>query len=125
MHFEDSLEKPKNPLTRAILRRNKKAVAFAEPTYRDAPIYDWSSEEEEEEEGDAKAENNAEQQQAQNGYDNAQDEDGDEISTVAPLSIRGSQNGRPNSDAESQQEMDDDMQMEDDGRASEDLDRGK
>jgi hypothetical protein len=32
-------------------RRGQKQVAFAEPTYRDAPQYDYSSEEEEEEEG--------------------------------------------------------------------------
>jgi hypothetical protein len=134
MHFEDSLEKPKNPLKRAILRRNQKAVAFAEPTYRDAPIYDWSSEEEEEEEGaeaNAAATNGNEQTQtqtqSQNGYENGHEDDDDEITAVAPLSIRGAaQNGRPISDADqSQQDLDDDMRNDEEGRNSDDLDRGK
>lgn len=132
MHFEDSLEKPRNPLKRAILRRNQKGVAFAEPTYRDAPVYDWSSEEEEEEEGEVKVIASSEaletsQDHVQNGHENTQDDIVDEITAVAPLSIRSaSQNGRAKTENDlAQQEYDEDMQMLDDDAASDDLDHGK
>lgn len=43
----DSPEKTKNPLKKAMRRRNAKTVQFAAPTYVEASDYDYSSDEEE------------------------------------------------------------------------------
>lgn len=43
----DNLEKPKNPLKKAIRRRNAKQVQFTAPTYYEASDVDYSTEEEE------------------------------------------------------------------------------
>lgn len=48
----DSPEKSKNPLKKAMRRRNGKTVQFAAPTYRDPPMMDYSTEEEDNEDGD-------------------------------------------------------------------------
>lgn len=42
----DSMEKSKNPLKKAMRRRNAKTVQFAAPTYVEASDYEYSSEEE-------------------------------------------------------------------------------
>lgn len=110
MMYEDTLEKPKNPLRRAMRRRGQKQVTFTDPTYRDAPVYDWSSEEEDGEEGDM-AVNGAHEDGSQNGTDHADDED--EI-TASNGTANGkavlSQNG---------QELQDDLESESTLRASE------
>jgi hypothetical protein len=41
----DTAEKPKNPLKKAMRRRNAKTVQFAPPTYVEASDYDYSSDE--------------------------------------------------------------------------------
>ena len=51
----DNLEKPKNPLKKAIRRRNTKQVQFTAPTYYEASDVDYSTEEEEEVDGDYNA----------------------------------------------------------------------
>lgn len=43
----DSPEKTKNPLKKAIRRRNAKTVQFAAPTYVEASDYDYDTEDEE------------------------------------------------------------------------------
>lgn len=48
----DNPEKSKNPLKKAMRRRNAKTVQFAAPTYFEASEVEYSSEEEEEPEGD-------------------------------------------------------------------------
>lgn len=42
----DNMEKSKNPLKRAIRRRNAKTVQFAAPTYVEASEYDYDTEDE-------------------------------------------------------------------------------
>lgn len=49
----DSPEKTKNPLKKAMRRRNAKTVQFAAPTYVEASDYDYSSDEEENTAADA------------------------------------------------------------------------
>lgn len=65
----DNPEKSKNPLKKAMRRRNAKTVNFAPPTYYDADPRVWSDDEDEDEdgeEGDAvHVENNASQQEQQ------------------------------------------------------------
>lgn len=51
----DNLEKPKNPLKKAILRRNAKQVQFTAPTYYEASDIDYSTEEDEGVDGDYNA----------------------------------------------------------------------
>ncbi len=48
----DNPEKSKNPLKKAMRRRNAKTVQFTAPTYFEALEVEYSSEEEEEPEGD-------------------------------------------------------------------------
>ena len=47
----DNAEKSKNPLKKAMRRRNAKTVTFASPTYFEASDIDYSTEEEDEDEG--------------------------------------------------------------------------
>lgn len=51
----DNLEKPKNPLKKAIRRRNVKQVQFTAPTYYEASDIDYSTEEDEEADGEYNA----------------------------------------------------------------------
>lgn len=51
----DNQDKPKNPLKKAMRRRNGKTVQFAAPTYHEASDVDYSTEEEEEVEGEYSA----------------------------------------------------------------------
>jgi hypothetical protein len=89
MMYEDTLEKPKNPLRRAMRRRGQKQVTFTDPTYREAPQYDYSSEEEEEgENGESIMNGVHEDNAAQMGVDRAHDED--EITGVSAVNARSS-----------------------------------
>lgn len=67
----DNPEKSKNPLKKAMRRRNAKTVNFAPPTYHEPPEQDWSDEEDEtngdnEMQADAQSEQASQTQQAQN-----------------------------------------------------------
>jgi hypothetical protein len=73
MMYEDTLEKPKNSILRAMKRRGQKNVAFTDPTYRDPPVYDFSSSEEEDEEDSEGAEMHEEQNHS--AMDVSDDED--------------------------------------------------
>jgi hypothetical protein len=109
MMYEDSLGKgSQNPLKRAMRRRGQKQVAFADPTYRDAPQYDYSSEEEEEDEGGEAQEGGAED------HANGVEPDDDEISAASNAAAKPSQN----SDL-----IDDDERRGDNSRSSDDSDR--
>ena len=63
----DNPDKPKNPLKKAMRRRNAKTVQFAAPTYFEASEVDYSTEEEEEGDGEysAQADGNDSQDQEQ------------------------------------------------------------
>ncbi|KAL2075801.1 hypothetical protein VTL71DRAFT_744 [Oculimacula yallundae] len=80
----DQEAKSKNPLKKAIRRRNAKTVAFAAPTYVEASDIDYSTDEEDGE-GDYYGQNG---QQEQNGEQQEQVADEDEIKAVEPLKPR-------------------------------------
>lgn len=70
----DNPEKSKNPLKKAMRRRNAKTVNFAPPTYYEPEEREWSDEEEEgDEEGEegptAHIEDNALEEERQNGHE--------------------------------------------------------
>ncbi|KAF2087959.1 hypothetical protein K490DRAFT_56528 [Saccharata proteae CBS 121410] len=77
----DTAEKTKNPLKKAMRRRNAKTVQFTAPTYVEASDYEWSSEEEDD----------AESEVFGNGdphVDEVQDpEEHDDQITVEPLKV--------------------------------------
>ncbi|KAI9835484.1 MAG: hypothetical protein M1838_005287 [Thelocarpon superellum] len=78
----DNPEKSKNPLKKAMRRRNAKTVQFSAPKYYEASDIDYSTEEEEEdEEGYANGDDHA------NAASDAHD-DNDEITAVEPLRPR-------------------------------------
>ncbi|KAG4426347.1 hypothetical protein IFR04_000530 [Cadophora malorum] len=80
----DQEAKSKNPLKKAIRRRNAKTVTFTAPTYVEASDVDYSTDEEEGE-GDYYGQNG---QQEQNGDQQDQAADEDEIKAVEPLKPR-------------------------------------
>lgn len=80
----DQAEKSKNPLKKAIRRRNAKTVAFAAPTYVEASDIDYSTDEEDAE-GDYYRAN---EEQDQNGEQQETSAQQDEANTVEPLKAR-------------------------------------
>ena len=85
----DNPEKSKNPLKKAMRRRNAKTVQFAAPQYFEPSDFDYSDEEEEGQEAQAEqAESSvqAEEQDVQQG-------NGTEVAAVAPLKINTLQTG--------------------------------
>jgi hypothetical protein len=80
----DQAEKSKNPLKKAIRRRNAKTVTFTAPTYVEASDIDYSTDEEDGE-GDYFAQNG---QQEQAGEQQEQGAEEDEITAVEPLKPR-------------------------------------
>ncbi|CZR57155.1 related to ATP dependent RNA helicase [Phialocephala subalpina] len=80
----DQAEKSKNPLKKAIRRRNAKTVTFTAPTYVEASDNDYSTDEEEGEEG-YYGQNG---QQEQNGDQEEQAVEEEEVATVEPLKPR-------------------------------------
>jgi hypothetical protein len=78
----DQSDKPKNPLKKAIRRRNAKTVTFAPPTYVEASDNDYSSEEDE---GEAAF---YAQQEQQAEAQKADLEEEEESAKVEPLSVR-------------------------------------
>jgi hypothetical protein len=101
MMYEDTLEKPKNPLRRAM-RRRQKQVTFSDPTYRDAPQYDYSSEEEEGENAEGTANGVHEDAAGQNGI--AHDEDASDITatniSATAKDVNGTQSQESQEDAD-------------------------
>jgi len=80
----DQAEKSKNPLKKAIRRRNAKTVTFTAPTYVEASDIDYSTDEEEGE-GDYFAQNG---QQEHNDDEKERGLDDDEIVAIEPLKPR-------------------------------------
>lgn len=80
----DNPEKSKNPLKKAMRRRNAKTVTFSSPTYFEASDIDYSSEEEEEEQGDGEDPEEEEETNRTNSQ-NTQEDIRDESIVVEPL----------------------------------------
>jgi hypothetical protein len=80
----DQAEKSKNPLKKAIRRRNAKTVTFTAPTYVEASDVDYSTDEEGGE-GDYYGQNG---QQEQNGDQQEPAAEEEEVATVEPLKPR-------------------------------------
>ena len=79
----DQAEKSKNPLKKAIRRRNAKTVSFAPPTYVEASDVDYTTDEEEGE-GEYYGQNG----QEQNGEQQEQRPEEDEVVATEPLKTR-------------------------------------
>src|SRR2546423_4695537 len=79
----DNPEKPKNPLKKAMRRRNAKTVQFAPPQYFEPSDFDYSDEEEEDQEGQVEQGDNGVQAQDQGPEQGS----GTEAAAVAPLKI--------------------------------------
>lgn len=77
----DQAEKPKNPLKKAMKRRNAKKVEFAAPTYVEPSDVEYSTEEEDEADGNLYG-------QLQNGEILQGEDEDDHSNTVAPLKTR-------------------------------------
>jgi hypothetical protein len=87
----DNPEKSRNPLKKAMRRRNAKTVTFSEPTYFEASENDYSTEEEDAEEGEypQAPQNGQAQEQAESAeHDQPSDGDDDDVDVVEPLEIR-------------------------------------
>jgi hypothetical protein len=80
----DTAEKSKNPLKKAMRRRNAKTVAFAPPTYVEASDYDYSSDEGEGELFGGPEPKQVQQQEAQQAEPEQQDD-----LKVQPLKLGG------------------------------------
>jgi hypothetical protein len=76
----DTTEKSKNPLKKAMRRRNAKTVTFSAPTYVEPSDYEFSSDEDDEPEGSL---NGSTAVDGANGND-PEERDHDEISSAAP-----------------------------------------
>ena len=81
----DNPERSKNPLKKAMRRRNAKTVQFAAPQYFEASNIEYSTEEEDEGEGEY-FQNDEEGGETQN---QEQEVAADEAATVEPLNSRG------------------------------------
>jgi hypothetical protein len=79
----DQAEKSKNPLKKAIRRRNAKTVTFTAPTYVEASDVDYSTDEEDQD-GDFFGQ----QDQQDEKREQDQDPEKDEVATVEPLKTR-------------------------------------
>jgi hypothetical protein len=96
----DTAEKTKNPLKKAMRRRNAKNVQFAPPTYVEASDYDYSSDE-----GDGELFGGPEPKQIQQQQNAATDELADDDNLqVQPLKVNGAKkdaNGQVDGDGRS------------------------
>ena len=97
----DNPEKSKNPLKKAMRRRNAKTVQFTAPTYYEPSDHEYSSEEEDEE-GEYPEVVDAGGLALQSGEIDGITE---EAATVEPLNTRGLQHEMTDDDDEIQAEM--------------------
>lgn len=105
----DTAEKTKNPLKKAMRRRNAKTVQFAQPQYFEPSDYDYSSDEEDGDEpfGGADPTQSAAQQQQQQATADKEPEQ-DENLKVQPLKVNGSKkDGQSKSETETGDPADD------------------
>lgn len=111
----DTIDKTKNPLKKAMRRRTEKRVTFTAPTYVEPSDYEFSSDEET---GDDISPPNGNSRSEED--QNAEDGDQDEITTVAPLSVK---HDKRDSSPEKQAAGEEDRRrtMSDDIRSSDEL----
>jgi hypothetical protein len=97
MMLGDNPEKSKNPLKKAMRRRNAKTVTFASPTFFEASDIDYSTEEdEEEEEEEGEGDEGAEEEGARRTEpDTIQDEIHDDDIVVEPLKPKSNKEKAP------------------------------
>ena len=88
----DNPEKSKNPLKKAMRRRNAKTVQFAPPTYHEAAEIDYSSEEEDEEEPFPQTVAGVQIREP------TEQEEAEQITSVEALDVRGQQTDMSNDD---------------------------
>jgi hypothetical protein len=126
----DTMEKSKNPLKRAMRRRNAKQVSFTEPTFVEPSDYGYSTEEEEDDDG-SNPFTHGEQMDEETIRNGSMGEDGDQddIAVVQPLSIKSvaatdQQPGSPEKEAPDDLDDEDRKYAVDNARASDDSDRG-
>ncbi|KAF1837751.1 hypothetical protein BDW02DRAFT_490656 [Decorospora gaudefroyi] len=119
----DTAEKSKNPLKKAMRRRNAKTVQFAPPTYVEASDYDYSSDEGDGELfGGPEPKQVQQQQQQQQAATQNVETTQEENLQVQPLKLNGSKkdaNGQPDGEARTSSE-ESAKREEDRQRASED-----
>ncbi|KAF2794805.1 hypothetical protein K505DRAFT_349056 [Melanomma pulvis-pyrius CBS 109.77] len=117
----DTGEKTKNPLKKAMRRRNAKTVQFAPPTYVEASDYDYSSDEGGDDELFGGSDPNQAQTQTESATANPEGEQDGDLK-VQPLKVNGAKQD-PNStaDGESTRGLNDEStKTSGDTRASED-----
>lgn len=85
----DTAEKTKNPLKKAMRRRNAKTVAFAQPQYFEPSDYDYSSDEEDGDDLFGGADPNQAQAQQQQAAAEKTESEPDENLKVQPLKVNG------------------------------------
>lgn len=111
----DTAEKSKNPLKKAIRRRNAKTVQFAPPTYVEASDYDYSSDEDGNDELFGGADPTKTQAQAATEKPEAEQEDN---LKVEPLKVSGGKNA---SASEPRDSEDSTVAKTDDQRTSDEI----
>ena len=84
----DNPEKSKNPLKKAMKRRNAKTVQFTAPTYVEASDVDYSTEEEDEE-GEGDYFGQGADEETADAQDQQQDSTVDESAIIEPLKSSG------------------------------------
>jgi hypothetical protein len=114
----DTTEKSKNPLKKAMRRRNAKTVTFSAPTYVEPSDYEFSSDEEMDDDSNF----NGERQSEETNGDKAEAKDQDEISTVAPLNAKQTSRDVSPEKGEPQEETEDERRMGgEDSRTSDEI----
>ncbi|KAF2011313.1 hypothetical protein BU24DRAFT_435817 [Aaosphaeria arxii CBS 175.79] len=114
----DTAEKSKNPLKKAMRRRNAKTVQFAAPTYVEASDYDYSSDEGDD--GELFGGPDPTQNQTQAVAEDAQG-DQDEKLKVQPLKVGGSKKEQTNSESESRTSSEEAAKAESEKRSSDEM----
>lgn len=89
----DTAEKTKNPLKKAMRRRNAKTVQFAQPQYFEPSDYDYSSDEDDGDELFGGADPNQVQAQHQPAAADKSELERDDGLNVQPLKVNGSKKG--------------------------------
>jgi hypothetical protein len=114
----DTTEKSKNPLIKAMRRRNAKTVTFTAPTYVEPSDYEFSSDEEMDDDSQFNGDRPAEETNATN----PEDKDQDEISAVAPSNVKqANRDVSPEKGATQEENEDDRRKGGEDTRASDEI----
>lgn len=120
----DTAEKSKNPLKKAMRRRNAKTVQFAPPTYVEASDYDYSSDEDNGElfggPDPKQAQQQQQQQQQQQEVQQTESEPQEDLK-VQPLKVgAGKKDGKSQGEGDTRASGEESRRSDDKSRASED-----